>query len=292
MIAAGVCFACNDICIKLAVGAMPTPEVMVIRGVSAAAISLVLVLAVHGAASLSTLGNRNVVLRSVLEATVGAGLITAFAVMPIASVNAILQIGPFFAMIIGIFLFREAIGWRRWAAAFVAFTGVLCIIQPAGSSFNVASILVLVLALLMVLRDMQSRIIGLSAPPFVVPLGTAIAGIAVAFILTPILQPFGLRSWGSWVVPDGFSLFVALFASVFLVGAHTLAFLAFRSGDMSVVAPFRYVYLLWAVIGGAVVFGDFPNTLSLLGMALVVLAGIYLLHRERIRAKNEAKANP
>jgi drug/metabolite transporter (DMT)-like permease len=290
IIGAGMCFACNDICAKLAVRTLPTPEVMVIRGIGAATIALLLVIAVHGAAALGTLRNRNVMLRSFIEALVGAGLITCFAFMPIASVNAILQIGPFFAMLVGVFLFRESVGWRRWMAAGVAFTGVLCVIQPAGDRFTFASVLVLLLAILMVLRDIQSRIIGLRAPPFVVALGTALAGITLALILSPLMQPFGLRAWGPWLMPDAFTLTVTLLASVFLVGAHALSFLAFRGGDMSVVAPFRYVYLCWAVLGGAIVFGDYPDALSLTGMALVVAAGLYLLHRERMRAKTDTEA--
>lgn len=286
-----MCFVGNDICAKLAISAIPVPELMAIRGGCAALIASVLVLVFYGAGAFVKLGNRNVIIRSVIEALVGAGMITCFVFLPIATVNAILQVGPFFAMIVGVLLFKESVGWRRWVAALVGFFGVMLVIQPAGSAFNPAAPFVLLVAFGMLLRDLQSRIIGLQAPPFVVSLGTALAGVTVAFLLTPLMQPLGLRGWGPWLWPDPRTLSIAVLSSLFLVSAHCLAFLAFRSGDLSVVAPFRYVYLLWAVIGGAIVFSDYPDTLSLIGMGLVVLAGLYLLHRERLRAREEAKAN-
>lgn len=75
-----------------------------------------------------------------------------------------------------------------------------------------------------------------------------------------------------------------------MVLANTFSFLAFRSGDMSVVSPFRYFYLFFAVIGGVVIFAEIPDAISFAGMTLIVAAGIYLLHRERLRAQSKTAA--
>jgi drug/metabolite transporter (DMT)-like permease len=290
MMCASASFGANDISTKVAVKYLPTPEIMAIRGAFAAAFALALAIAVHGAASLRKIGNRQVLKRSLFEALIGPMLITSYAFLPIATVTAVMQVGPFFGMVAGIYLFRESVGWRRWAAALVAFFGVMLIIKPGGAEFEPIALIILLVAVMAVMRDIQSRKIGNTAPPFVVSLATSITGIALALILTPIMLPFGVRAWGEWVWPDAFSLAVVIAASVFLVTAHTFAFLAFRSGDMSVVAPFRYFYLLVAVVGGIVVFSEYPDWISLIGMALVVGGGLYLLHRERLRSKNAVAA--
>jgi drug/metabolite transporter (DMT)-like permease len=290
MVLASASFGANDISTKVAVKYLPTPEIMVIRGTFAALLAFALVIAVHGAASLPKIANRHVFLRSLFEALIGPVLITSYAFLPIATVTAVMQVGPFFGMIAGIYLFRESVGWRRWCAAFVAFFGVMLIIKPGTTGFEPLALIILLVAVMTVLRDLQSRKIGTAAPPFVVSFATSITGVALAFILTPLMLPLGLRAWGEWVWPDAFSLAVVIAASVFLVMAHTFAFLAFRSGDMSVVSPFRYFYLLVAVAGGIFIFAEYPDWISLIGMVLVVGGGLYLLHRERLRSKHAAAA--
>jgi drug/metabolite transporter (DMT)-like permease len=290
MMLASASFAANDISTKVAVKFLPVPEIMAIRGAFAALLAFAFVVMVHGAAMLRTIANRHVFQRSLFEALIGPILITSYAFLPIATVTAVMQVGPFFGMIAGIWLFKESVGWRRWCAALVAFFGVMLIIKPGTAGFEPIVLIVLLVSIMTVMRDIQSRKIGSAAPPFVVSLATSITGTVLAFILAPLMLPTGLQAWGAWVWPDAFPLAVCLGASVFLVTAHTFAFLAFRSGDMSAVAPFRYFYLLVAVVGGIVVFSEYPDWISLIGMALVVGGGLYLLHRERLRSKNAVAA--
>ncbi len=288
MMLASACFSSNDICTKIAVQYLPAPEIIVIRGSTAFVFAFVLVCFVHGLSQLKTIANRNVFWRSLFEGSVGPMIITCYAFLPLATVTAVMQVGPFLGMIAGIYLFRESVGWRRWCAAFVAFFGVLLIIKPGGDAFQPVALVVLMIATVGVGRDIQSRKIGNAAPPFVVSLATTMTGTMLALLLTPIMQPFGIRAWGPWLWPDLHSFLLCCLAGVLMVLANTFSFLAFRTGDMSVVSPFRYFYLFFAVIGGVIVFSEYPDLLSLFGMTLIVAGGIYLLHRERLRAKNAA----
>ncbi len=290
MLLASACFSSNDICTKIAVQYLPAPEIIAIRGMTAFVFAFALVCFVHGISQIRTIANRNVFWRSLFEGSVGPMIITCYAFLPLATVTAVMQVGPFLGMIAGIYLFKESVGWRRWCAAVVAFFGVLLIIKPGGSSFQPVALVVLLIATVGVGRDIQSRKIGKTAPPFVVSLATSLTGTMLAFLLTPIAQPFGIRAWGPWLWPDLHSFSLCCLAGLLMVLANTFSFLAFRAGDMSVVSPFRYFYLFFAVIGGMIVFAEFPDWLSLLGMALIVAGGIYLLHRERLRAKNAAAA--
>lgn len=285
MVLACACFAANDLSTKVAVQYLPAPEIMVIRGAIAASLTFVLVCVVHGAGELKRIFNRHVFYRSTIESFISPILITSYAFLPVATVTAISQISPIFGMIAGIFLFRESVGWRRWLAAFGGFFGVMLIIKPGTSGFQPMALMILLVAVLTVARDIQSRKIGGAAPLFVVPLASAIMNATIASILAVMLLPFDLPVWGPWIWPDLFSFSVVAAAAAFVVVAHTFSFLAFRYGDMSVVAPFRYIYLLFAALGGVVIFSEWPDWISVAGMLLVVAAGIYLLHRERLRKR-------
>lgn len=287
MMLASASFASNDICTKIAVQFLPAPEIIVFRGATAFVFAFAMVCFVHGFTQLKTLANRHVFWRSMFEGSVGPMIITCYAFLPLATVTAVMQVGPFLGMIAGIYLFKESVGWRRWLAAFVAFSGVLLIIKPGVDAFQPVALLVVLIAAVGVGRDIQSRRIGNSAPPFVVSLATALTGTMIALVLAPIMQPLGIKAWGPWVWPDLHVFALCCLAGFLMVLANTFSFLAFRSGDMSVVAPFRYFYLFFAVIGGVVVFAEIPDLISFAGMAFIVAAGIYLLHRERLRAQNK-----
>jgi drug/metabolite transporter (DMT)-like permease len=290
MMVACSCFAANDISTKIAVNYLPAPEIIALRAATAFMLSLALVLVVHGYSQLKTIANRKLFWRSLFEASVGPILITCYAFLPLATVTAVMQVGPFLGMIAGIYLFKESVGWRRWLAAVVAFIGVMLIVKPGGDAFQPLAFIVIVTAAFGVIRDIQSRRIGGEIPTFVVPLGTAIAGIVLSLVLTPLLQPFGLRAWEPWRWPDLHSFALCAAAGCFMVLANTFAFLAFQKGNMAIISPFRYFYLFFAVIGGIIIFGEIPDWLSFTGMALIVAAGLYLLHRERLRTKNTLAA--
>lgn len=287
MMLASASFASNDICTKIAVQFLPAPEIIVFRGATAFVFAFAIVCFVNGVRQLKTLANRHVFWRSMFEGSVGPMIITCYAFLPLATVTAVMQVGPFLGMIAGIYLFKESVGWRRWCAAFVAFSGVILIIKPGVDAFQPVALLVVLIAAVGVGRDIQSRKIGNAAPPFVVSLATSLTGTMIALALTPLMQPFGIKAWGPWLWPDLFTFALCCLAGFFMVLANTFSFLAFRSGDMSVVSPFRYFYLFFAVIGGVVIFAEIPDLISLVGMALIVVAGIYLLHRERLRAQSK-----
>lgn len=290
MVIACTCFAGSDISNKLAIRSLPTPEIITIRAITAVLLSFLLVLFFHGFSQLKTLANKKLFWRSVFEASVGPLMITCYAFLPLATVTAVMQVGPFLGMIAGIYLFKESVGWQRWLAALVAFTGVLLIVKPGGNAFQPAAFVILLTAAFGVARDIQSRRIGNEVPTFVVPLASSMMGIAIAFALTPIAQYFEVRAWGPWRWPDIYSFTQCLLSGCFMVLANIFSFLAFSNGDMSIISPFRYFYLFFAVIGGIVIFAEFPDWISLSGMILIVAAGLYLLHRERLRAKNKLAA--
>jgi drug/metabolite transporter (DMT)-like permease len=146
------------------------------------------------------------------------------------------------------------------------------VVQPSGAAFNAYALLCLGGTLLHASRDLMTRSIPKHIPSILVTLSTAVAVTLLAAVWG-LFQEWRALAWRE------LALLVA--ASVFLSGGYFLLTVAMRGGEMSVIAPFRYTGLLFAIGLGFLVWGDVPNPLAWAGIALLVAAGLYVLHGER-----------
>jgi drug/metabolite transporter (DMT)-like permease len=273
MSAAMASFVVNDAIVKFVSESLPGPQLIFIRGVFAS----LLVLAICQASGLMTqvrkLADGKVVTRALLDAFATMTYLTSLFHLPIANATAINMATPLFITLFAMLAFAEHVPARRWIAILTGFVGVLLIVQPSTAGFNAYALLCLGGTLLHAGRDLTTRRIDPGVPSLLITLSTAIA-------VTLLSGTFGLAA-GGWrpVSPTQYAL-LAL-ASVFLSGGYWLLTIAMRSGEMSVVAPFRYVGLLFALVLGFAVWRDVPNLLAWAGIALLVGAGLAVLHGER-----------
>ena len=149
---------------------------------------------------------------------------------------------------------------------------MLLIVQPAADAFNAWSLLCLIATLLHTARDLITRQIALSVPSILITLTTSIA----VLLLT---GPWSLLQ--GWVPVDNTQLALLATASVFLSSAYYLVIIGMRSGDLSLVAPFRYSGLIYALLVGWLVWGDVPDAWSWSGIVLMVASGLFMLRRQR-----------
>jgi S-adenosylmethionine uptake transporter len=266
-------FTFNDALIKLAATGLPGGQAIFLRGVMAIAVSLSVCLAL-GAFKLAPLRGqgRILTLRNIGE--IGSTFFFLFALfhMPIATATAILQFIPL-AITAGAALFlAEPVGWRRWLAAGVGFIGVMIVIRPGSDAFNAWSLLALSAVAFSVLRDLSTRRIGHHVP--------AILLVTIsAFSVTTAASGFALVE--TWVVPEPRSLLLLLGAAIFLLGGYYFMVHAMRHGEVAVVSPFRYSVIVWAILAGIVLWGEWPDGPALIGTVIVVAAGLYTFMRER-----------
>jgi drug/metabolite transporter (DMT)-like permease len=276
MVIAMALFAANDAGTKYAAATLPVSEVLVLRG-GFAIVFLLGVLAWRGELrDTPQIFDWQVGLRSLAEAASGALLISALAMIPLGNVLTIIQLVPFLMTIIGAIMLAERVGWRRWLAIIAGFIGVLLVVRPATDAFNAASLFALAATLTILLRDLLARAIGVRVPAFIVAFGSIVAGIAVGAIGS-IFQ--------TWHTPDMATLAWLLASGVFLVLAQFFIVLAYRGTELSAVAPFRYSIVAFAVVYGFIVFREVPDRLSFAGMAIMIAAGLYMLHREAVRSR-------
>ncbi|MCG8491145.1 MAG: DMT family transporter [Sneathiellales bacterium] len=203
--------------------------------------------------------------------------LTAIFNMPLANATAILQSLPL-AVTLGAALFLgETVGWRRYGAILIGFAGVMIIVRPGSEGFNSYSFYALGAILFIVLRDLSTRRISGSIPSSFVSFLTSL----VIMIVTALLLPF--QDWTPLTVQNTSILFAA---SLFVVFAYVLSVSSVRVGEIAFVSPFRYTILLWSMALGIFMFGDFPDTWTMVGSAIVVAMGIYTFYREQ---KNAAR---
>ena len=225
----------------------------------------------------STKNRRLIIIRILAEIGTTVTFLTALKHMPLANVTAILQSLPLAITMAAAIFLGEPVGWRRWSAICVGFTGVLIIIRPGLAGFNSYSLLALAAVILLTVREISTRQLDNKVPTVTVALSTTLGVTAFAALML-IGTEWAEINFVSW------SLIIAAAAAVTV--ATLLSVVAMRTGDIGFVSPFRYTSLIGAIGLGILLFGDWPDCITLLGAAIVAFAGIYSLYREQIFNKN------
>ncbi len=269
-------FIVNDALIKLAAETLPAGQAILIRGAFATILALIAVLAMGHARALPQITNPHVLVRATLDVLCTFGYLIALFNMPISIATAINMATPLAICVLAVLLLREHVGWRRWSAVMAGFAGVLLIIRPTPEGLNWWALLAFGATVLNGARDVYTRRIGSEIPSIVITLSTALGVTLCAAVVVAIegWQPVAWREFG---------LLAA--ASLFLASGYHLVIVAMRAGEVSLVGAFRYTGMLGALVLGYGVWGETPDLPSWLGIALLVGAGLYILHRERVRAR-------
>lgn len=280
MSAAMSVFIVNDTLIKIASESMPASQVIGLRGMMAAVWIGAVLLATTPARELRWLGEPRVLGRCVLDIAGTFTYLWALFALPIATATAVNMATPIFITVMAVLWLRESVGWRRWCAVAAGFIGVLLIVRPSAEGLNWWALLAFGATGLHAFRDIYTRHISSRIPSIVITFANALSvglfGCAMAVV--DDWRPMG---WREWVLLGSASLFLA-------IGYHWVV-LAMRAGEASVIGAFRYSGLVWAVIIGWVVWAHVPDGLTWAGMALLVGAGLYIVHRERVRARESVE---
>lgn len=273
MIAAMAGFAVEDMFLKFAARQLPVGQILMIFG-AGGMIGFTILAKAQGARLLTpALLSPSIFGRAGFEVMGRLFYTLAIALTPLSSASAILQATPLVVVAGAALIFGETVGWRRWSAISVGFLGVLVILRPGLEGFTPLSILAVLGMLGFAGRDLATR----AAPKTISNLTLGVYGFA-------ILVPTGaaLLAWtGGAVWPSGFTSLALAAATTFGVAGYYALTAAMRVGEVSLVTPFRYTRLLFALILGAVFFAERPDAATLIGSGIIVGSGIYTLLRGR-----------
>ena len=275
-------FTLNDACVKLVAETVPLFQIVFLRGLSTTILLAVTVQLTVGLRFTMPRRDRPLVAwRTVAEVGAMVAFLLALTNMPIANATAILSALPLMVTLAAALIFRDPVGWRRWAAIAVGFVGVMMIVQPGTDGFNGYALLALLSVVIITARDLLTRAFSPGVPSMTVAVLTAAAVGAFGGVVS-LFSP--------WAAMGAYEIVLTLAASVFIIGGYVFGIMVMRIGDVGFVSPFRYTSLIFALILGLVIFGEFPNTLALIGGVIVVATGIFTLVRERMAARAAARA--
>ena len=282
MVGSMTAFTFNDACMKALSDELPLMQALFLRGM-ATSILIYLFLRATGRLDLR-IPRRDwglIGLRTLGEVAAAYFFLTALFNMPFANVSAILQALPLTITLAGALFLGEAVGWRRLVAILVGFGGVMLIVRPGGEGFNIYSLYVLASVFAVALRDLTTRRLSAGVPSMTVALITAVA-VGLAAGLASIVE--------GWAPVSRLAALQLAGSAVFVMLGYFLSIMVMRVGEIGFVAPFRYTSLVVAIILGYVIFGEWPDALTLIGAGIVVATGLFTLYREHQLARGRRGA--
>jgi drug/metabolite transporter (DMT)-like permease len=281
MCAAVLLFTLSSTMAKLLGAGFPVSEIVFFRSLLA---FVPILFAIRGAGGWSVLRTDRPGAHLLRSAIGGAALFLGFytlLLMPLADYFAFTYAAPLFATMLSVPLLGEKVGIRRWSAVAVGFAGVLVMLRPDGQDFDAATLLALLTALVFALAIIAVRNLRTESAATTVFYYT-LAGA----LLSGALLPF------EWRTPTGRELLLLLGIGITSGIGQLWMTASYRLAPPAIVAPFDYSSMIWALGLGFALFGTFPDPPMLLGAAIVVASGIYIIYRETVRGIRRPAIKP
>lgn len=219
--------------------------------------------------------------RMVLSTVDVAAFFAATAYLPLADVITFYLAAPIFVTAGSAIFLHEHVGWRRWSAIAVGFCGVLIALQPSAQTVTWPALLAVCGSVSFAALMLLTR--SLRATPEVVLTSTQFAGTLIfGLIMAPM----------NWTTPTLSAAGLFALGGVVSVAALLCVNRSLKLAPASVVVPYQYSMILWAVLFGFAVFGDVPSVATMIGAAIIIGAGLYIFLRERARGQVEPLPAP
>lgn len=283
VLASSTTFVVSDAIVKLISARLPASEIVVLRGAMATALLALGARLLGGWRPLSILLQPMMLLRILSAGAASCLVVVSLRDLPLANVNAVLQMTPLAVTAGAAIVYGERVGPSRWLAAFIGFAGVLLIVKPGSSVFGAAAFTVLIALIFTTTRDLTTRGLSRDIPAMFVGAASAFSISLSGFVIMPFDT--------AWVMPEAKDWQLMGISAVLLFFGNTLLITALRTGEIGVVAPFRYAPVPLSLGLGYLWWGDVPDALAVVGIVLVLSAGLALLFSERLSLRTRRKPN-
>lgn len=273
-------FALNDTALKYGGADLGLFPAIFVRGIFAVFLMGVFAYAFGAFSNLPKAKDiRLIGIRSFAEIGATLAFLTALFNLPLANITALLQATPLSIALAAAIFLSEPIGRKRIAAIVVGFIGVMIIVRPGLDGFNAYALLGLVAVAFVTLRDLTARQLSPKVPTLLVAF---VASVAIMFT-----GGVGIIVTQTWQTPTPFELSILGLSAVFLMIGYYCSVATMRVGDVAIVSSFRYTVMIWAIALGWLVFGDVPDMWTIIGMLVILSAGLFTMWRERKLAKSQ-----
>ncbi len=302
VIGAVVTFTTQDSAIKWISGDYPLHEIIFARALVALTLTLAILVPLEG-------GYRNLrtkrlplhLLRGLAVVIANMTFFTGLATLPLGEATAVFFVAPLLITALSVPLLGERVGPHRWFAILVGLTGVAVMLRPGTDGFHLAFLLPLTAALAYALLQIMTRKLGIAEKASTMAFYIQLTFVAVSGTIgltlgdgvlagsgNPSLE-FLLRAW-VWPSPEDALLMLAI-GCLSGLGGYLIS-QAYRISEAALVAPFEYAALPLAVFWSVFLWGDWPDPIAWLGIALIAGAGLYTFYRETVRGRRIVLRRP
>ena len=205
----------------------------------------------------------------------------ALAYMPLADVMTFYLAGPIYVTAVSPFLLGEHVGWRRWLAVLAGFGGVMLALGPSAASLSTPALVAIAGSFLFSLLMVCTRLVRGTSDLVLVTTPT-LGALAFGLVAAPF----------TWVPLDLRDTVLLILLGITAMVAHVCVNRSLKLAPASVVVPYQYSTIFWAILLGYVFFADIPRLTMLLGAGIIIAAGIYIFLRERKAAKELSLMEP
>ena len=205
----------------------------------------------------------------------------ALATMSLADVMTFYLAGPIYVTAMSPFLLGERVGWRRWLAVLAGFGGVMIALGPSAGALTPAALVAIAGSFLFSVLMVCTRLVRGTSDLVLVTTQT-VGALVFGLIAAPFV----------WVPLHPRDTLLLILLGVTAMVAHMCINRALKLAPASVVVPYQYTTIFWAILLGYIFFGDVPRAAMLVGAAIIIAAGIYIFVRERKAAKALALMEP
>lgn len=283
-------FSLQDIAVKWMGGNYPVLEIVAFRSVIAIPLTLLLFRYEGGHGLPTTRQHALEYIRGGCYFLSYTAYFMGLAALPLAEIAAIKFSGPLMITLLSVVMLGEKVGLQRWLALLVGFGGVLLIVQPGSTSFNMGSICILISVLFYALAAILTRKLQRTDSSATMAYYSSLVYLIATLLLSPVVIAIGdvpnahpsiaflFRPWATpslldWMVMSGLGL-VWAGGMYFTARAYSVAL-------ASVVAPFEYTALPINVMWGFLIWRELPTLTTWAGAALTLASGLYIVYRER-----------
>lgn len=275
LITAGAILAFTDGLSKFLTAGYPPGQILFFRSVFVFIPIAIMVWRKGGFRTVLIVDRRGQLMRGLFAVITSFLFMIAIKHMPLADITAIMFATPIIMTALAPYFLGEEVGWRRWTAVIIGFSGILLMIRPSGEALFWPALLALAATFFNSFRDLATRHLSRTEDA---------NGIMICTTACVMLGGFGSLFF-AWRAPDleGLALF-ALTGVLQGIGQYFLV-VAFLFGEAVVVAPFRYFALIWATLYGYLMFGDIPGLDTLSGATIVVGSGLFIFYREARKSR-------
>ena len=205
-----------------------------------------------------------------LRAALATGAMFGFSQMPLVNALTLGFTAPLMVTALSVPFLGEHVGWRRWAAVLVGFIGTLVMLRPGSGDFSFASVAILIAAFCYACQAISARYLATES----------VLSLSVYVVAGPLIIASALIDGSDWLTPDSKGWILFACAGACSVIAWVGFINGYRGSSPAILAPFEYAALIGGALAGYMIWGEMPDRWVLLGAAIIITSGLYVVYRE------------